>query len=299
MYFWILVPINNFFTKKILALAGSATASTTLFAIERVSYLPGETICSPRNVVNETVKAREAPTNWNIHFFHGVSRNHGESGAKRCSLITLRSATLLRFYLSPSVAGTLRSMWFRRRIDFRINRDTSTFQPARHFVSFYKVLFPPSRVIALVFAVLPVRCFKRTRGRRGENSDARIASINWILLDSDSCQGTRNWISETLIRLARRSSGSEWNLETAIRGKVSEREREKEREKERKTGGSNRTRFSLPPSHFLHARSRHVLSKFTVIGIISCSLRRQMLIVNLEIIEPLNVWINVNKSYMN
>ena len=68
-----------------------------------------------------------------------------------------------------------------------------------------------------------------------------------------------------------------------------ERERKRERkEKERKTSGSNRTRFSLPPSHFLHARSRHVLSKFIVIGIMPSSLRRQMLIVNSEVIEPLN-----------
>ena len=68
-----------------------------------------------------------------------------------------------------------------------------------------------------------------------------------------------------------------------------ERKRERKKENERKTSGSNRTRFSLPPSHFLHARSRHVLSKFTVIGIIPCSLRRQMLIVNSEVIESLNM----------
>lgn len=81
---------------------GSATVSTTLFAIERVSYLPGETICSPRNVVNETVKARETPTNWQIRFFHGVSRNRGESGAERFSrrssisdLLTLLSSHFL------------------------------------------------------------------------------------------------------------------------------------------------------------------------------------------------------------
>lgn len=55
----------------------------TLFAAEQVSYLPEETICSPRNVVNETVRAREAPANWNTRFFHHVSRNRGESRTER------------------------------------------------------------------------------------------------------------------------------------------------------------------------------------------------------------------------
>lgn len=88
--------------QQLSPLVGSGMASTSLFAIELVSYLPEETICSPRKVVNETVKAREAPTNWNIRFFHGVSRNLGESGAQRCSLGALRSATLSRFYsLTP------------------------------------------------------------------------------------------------------------------------------------------------------------------------------------------------------
>lgn len=139
----------------------------TLFAAERVSYLPEETICFPRNVVNETVRAREAPANWNIRFFHQVSRNRGESRTERRRSLPSIGDPLT---LLPPRPITGRSLEYvaRRRIDYRINRDTSAFQPALVIsLHFIRYPYPLTRVIVLVSAALSVRCFKRSWGRRG------------------------------------------------------------------------------------------------------------------------------------
>lgn len=129
---------------------------TTLSA---VSYLLKATICSPRNVVNETVKARETPANWNTRFFHGVLRNRGESGVERSVVLpdALRSADpLSRFYpYSSSLPAILFGVCRSSHRLSPINRDfTLPFQPVCHFALFYKI--PPSRIIAYLYVTTGV-----------------------------------------------------------------------------------------------------------------------------------------------
>lgn len=104
---------------------------------ERLSYLPEETIFSPRNVVNETVKARETPANWNTRFFptRTMSREFvGESGTA-FSIDPHSRALSLR--ISPPFSGCrLCSLWStsaRRRIHYRINRRHFSFSTCSSF----------------------------------------------------------------------------------------------------------------------------------------------------------------------
>lgn len=168
---------------------------------------------------------------------------------ERSVVFSLRSTRdTLSSSLSPSIVGRSPEYVVRRRIVYRINRDTSAFQPLVISLHFIRYPYSPSR--ALLYLSPRHFQFDVLNEPGGEGNNDCIASINWILLDSDSCQGTRNWISETLIRLACRSSGSEWNLEIAIREKVREMEREE------KTSGSKR--LSVPPPGLLPSLSRHV-----------------------------------------
>lgn len=150
--------------------------------IRRLSYLPEETICSPRNVVNETVKARETPANWNTRFFHGVSRNRGEKRGARGAAFSadvLRSTHPLPGALSPHTPS-LSSLPLSRYVPCGVRRPTShplSHKPetlqlfnllviSLHFIRYRSIPpshLPASRVIVPVSAALPVRCFKQTR----------------------------------------------------------------------------------------------------------------------------------------
>lgn len=134
-----LISLSHAKHSNVVILYGAVFA--TLFAAERVSYLPEETICFPRNVVNETVRAREAPANWNTRFFHQVSRNRGESRTeRRRSLPSIGDPLTLLPPRPRPITGRSLEYVARRRIDYRINRDTSAFQPALvislHFIRY-------------------------------------------------------------------------------------------------------------------------------------------------------------------
>lgn len=110
--FWyaIVVVINIFIARKTLERLSCCMTWSSLFAAETgISYSPEETICFPRNIVNETVRAREAPANWNTRLFHQVSRNRGESRTESRSLPSIEPLTLLPS--CPLSPGAPQSTW--------------------------------------------------------------------------------------------------------------------------------------------------------------------------------------------
>lgn len=98
----------------------SAAASATLFAVERVSYLLEETICSPRNVVNETVKVHEAHKLEHALFPWRLEKSWRKWSGALLSRRPSIGDPLTLFRSHPAVADALQSVWSRRRIDYHV-----------------------------------------------------------------------------------------------------------------------------------------------------------------------------------